>query len=343
MTDSVTPEAPAASTPPPSRTHWSLRVLLWTFVMGLGAVYGVLGYQFFATLFSDSAHGRSGLMTVAFLAMLPLCIGALAVLLIQRQRRVGFWQAIGMSSVPLLLFLFLAGTLLREGFICILMALPLVLVLGFVGAAIGWMASALSKGTSTRMMSVVVLMPFAFGAVEQELPLQDQVQTVTRSIDIQAPAEVVWRHINMPTGIQPGELKDGVAYRIGVPYPIEGRTLEPRVGGMRHLVWQRGVAFDEEITVWEPQRQVAWKYVFGPGSFPQGSLDDHIVIGGRYFNLEDTSYTLTPQTGGTRLTVNVSFRVSTHFNWYAGAWARFLVSDTAETILGFYKHRAEAG
>jgi hypothetical protein len=167
-----------------------------------------------------------------------------------------------------------------------LMALPLVLVLGFVGAAIGWLASALSKGNSTRMMSVVVFVPFAFGAVEQELPLQDQVQAVSHSIDIQAPPEVVWRHINMPTGIQPGELKDGVAYRIGVPYPIEGRTLEPRVGGKRHLVWQRGVAFDEEITVWEPQRRVAWKYVFGPGSFPEGSLDDHIVIGGRYFNLE---------------------------------------------------------
>ena len=84
-------------------------------------------------------------------------------------------------------------------------------------------------------------------------------------------------------------------------------------------------------------------YEFGPGSFPPGSLDDHIMIGGRYFGLEETSYTLEPEAGGTRLTIRVGARVSTHFNWYAGLWADYLVDDTARAILGFYKARSERG
>ena len=126
-----------------------------------------------------------------------------------------------------------------------------------------------------------------------------------------------------------------------MPYPIEARTLEPRVGGKRQLTWQRGVTFEEEITAWETNRHIAWRYRFRPDSFPEGSLDDHIVVGGRYFNLEDTSYTLTPTAEGTRLEIRVTTRVTTNFNWYASWWAAFLVDDTARAILDFYKNRSE--
>lgn len=137
-------------------------------------------------------------------------------------------------------------------------------------------------------------------------------------------------------------MENGIAYKIGVPYPIEARTIEARVGGKRQLLWQRGVSFEEEITDWQENRHIAWKYLFTPESFPKGSLDDHVVIGGQYFDIEDTSYTLTPERNGTRLTVQVGTRVSTNFNWYADLCARYLIGDTAETILNFYKQRAQA-
>jgi len=46
--------------------------------------------------------------------------------------------------------------------------------------------------------------------------------------------------------------------------------------------------------------------------------------------------------GGTHLEISVKFRVSTSFKWYAKPWANFLISDTAEAILHFYKNRAES-
>ena len=65
-------------------------------------------------------------------------------------------------------------------------------------------------------------------------------------------------------------------------------------------------------------------------------------IGGQYFDLGDSTYTLTARDGGTMLTLRMRYRVSTHFNWYAGRVADFLVGDFGDVILRFYARRAEA-
>jgi len=44
-----------------------------------------------------------------------------------------------------------------------------------------------------------------------------------------------------PANIRPGELKDGFAFQIGVPYPVDAEVIQPAVGGIRKSRWQRGV------------------------------------------------------------------------------------------------------
>lgn len=128
---------------------------------------------------------------------------------------------------------------------------------------------------------------------------------------------------------------------IGVPYPIEARTIDGKVGGLRKLRWERGVEFDKVITAWMPNKRIAWNYKFWANSFPPGSLDDHVVIGGRYFDLTTTSYALIPENGGTALSIEGSTSVSTNFNWYAYFWARFFIGDAEKKILQLYKVRSE--
>jgi len=320
-------------------------------VMSFGAAYGIAAYELFGKLYSKPGGmggNSSGLMLVSFLAGIPLAMGVLVALLSRRRKLGGLAGAGALGMLSIFLFVFAAGALLREGMICIVMALPFFLAMVVIGVVAGWIVSLATKGKSPGAFGIVLL-PFAFGAVEQRIAPPDSRQHIVRSVVIQASPETVWEHINFPTGIRPTELETGIAYRIGVPYPVEARTLEPRMGGKRQLTWQRGVSFEEEITAWEPNRHIAWRYRFQPNSFPEGSLDDHIVIGGRYFDLEDTSYTLTPEAAGpdanpgtgTRLEIRVNTRVTTHFNWYAAWWAEFLVADTAEAILGFYKQRSE--
>jgi len=65
-----------------------------------------------------------------------------------------------------------------------------------------------------------------------------------------------------------------------------------------------------------------------------------VRIGGQYFDVSACTYSLTPVAGGTRLAIRMDYRVSTHFNWYAGPIADWLVGDFAEVILDFYARRA---
>ena len=64
-----------------------------------------------------------------------------------------------------------------------------------------------------------------------------------------------------------------------------------------------------------------WTYHFAPDSFPPHALDDHVQIGGHYFDIIDTTYTLRPlDSTSTRLDIQMHYRVSTDFNWYANVW-----------------------
>jgi uncharacterized protein YndB with AHSA1/START domain len=309
-------------------------------VMGLGALYGITAYKLFDKLFALRGPG-SGLMLSSFLAGVPLVIGGLVGFFSERRDVTGPRGASVTSMLSIGLCTFAAGAFLREGVICIVMALPFFLVIAGLGALFGWSISQRAKKRDTKILSIALFLPFIAAPLESQLRSSTQRIVTTREIQIAAASATIWKHINLPTNIDPQELKSGFAYRIGVPYPIEARTVDGRVGGKRELRWERGVAFQEKITDWQPERRIAWTYEFAPDSFPPGSFDDHIMIGGRYFNLVSTSYLLTPDSGGTRLTIEVETTVTTNFNWYAGWWAQYLVGNTAETILKFYKHRAE--
>ncbi|WP_394779138.1 SRPBCC domain-containing protein [Undibacterium sp.] len=320
---------------------WCFRMVGYLVILGLGGAYGVGAYGFFSRVFPSGPGEGSGLMLVSFVVGVPLMLGVLVGYIARRRRGAGYAGAGLLSTLSIAIFFFAAGTLFREGSICIVMAAPLFIVVGIIGAIIGAVASSMGGSRGPKLLSVAILVPAVMGPLESRLPLQYEHQMTIRSIYIAAPAEVIWKHLNYPLNIKPDELQGGFAYHIGVPYPIEARTIEGRVGGMRELRWQRGVSFQEQITDWIPNQYIAWKYQFGADSFPPGSLDDHILIGGRYFKLDDTSYTLTPEGSGTRLSVQVGSSVTTNFNWYAGTWAKFLIGDTAETILRFYKQRSE--
>lgn len=71
-------------------------------------------------------------------------------------------------------------------------------------------------------------------------------------------------------------------------------------------------------------------------------MDDHVRIGGHYFDLVDTSYSLRPDGTYTRLIVTFRYRLSTRFNWYADPILRVLLVDAADAYLALYKRRSEA-
>ncbi|GAB3355227.1 SRPBCC family protein [Lysobacter tyrosinilyticus] len=313
------------------------------YVFALGALYGVLmrlafGLPLFAA--SGRSNAASEAMLWSFVCLVPFLIGTLTVYFSGgRQRTLGY--AFIAPWLPILAFVAGTALLLIEGSICIAMALPLFLGISSFGGVVMWAVLKLYR-PSESAMSLLLVLPLLVGLWEREQPLPDHLQATDASVQIDARPEVIWGLINRAEAIQPAEMRDGLAYRIGVPYPQSANTVETAQGRVRKLRWDKDVRFDEPINAWQENRYIRWTYSFLPGTIPPDALDEHVVIGGKYFDLVDTSYRLTPEGQGTRLDIHVTYRVSTNFNWYANVWGRLLVDDSARTILQFYKHRAEA-
>jgi hypothetical protein len=185
-------------------------------------------------------------------------------------------------------------------------------------------------------------LPLALGILSSQAPTPDAYGIVERSVQVHAPVAAVWRQLHDMRDIRADEVGHALAYRIGVPLPLSGVTRETPEGRVRESRWQKNVHFEELIQEWEEARHVRWTYRFSPDSFPRGALDDHVVIGGHYFDLIDTAYTLVPQGESTQLQIRVRYRISTQFNFYAEWVAQALLGDFSETVLGLYRSRSEA-
>lgn len=332
------------SLPPPPSHHrplsaaWSARNLLW--MLAAGASYGLAMRVIFGLPWMASSHAPSGVMLASFVFGVPLVVGALSVAMLPPERRTPL-AGLFVPVVPMLLFVAGTAVLLLEGSICIVMALPIFLGVAMLGGLLTALVCHVVK-PKPGTLGAVLLLPLLAGGVERTLAPQDHYARSQASVHIAAPPQAIWRLINDARDIRPEEMQQGLAWRIGVPLPLEAVTVPQADGRVRKLRWDRGVHFDEPILDWEENRYIRWRYVFAPDSVPAGALDDHVAVGGRHFDLIDTSYRLRPEAGGTRLEIVVNYRVSTHFNAYATAWAGWLMDDAARTILAFYQRRAES-
>ena len=302
---------------------------------------GVAAGMVLRFLFSGVAGGKWSAMAGAFIYLSPLVVGALTVYVAEtRERRTwGYYLWAPFASNCL----YVLGTLLImvEGLICAIVIIPM---FAFLGALGGLLMGVVCRMTNWPRQTFygLALMPLVFGALGDYLPDPTVLSDVQRSTMVHAAPEQVWAHLNHTTNIKPEEFGATWAARIGVPMPLSGITQSTPNGRVRVTHWDKAVQFDEPITDWQPGRYVRWTYRFTPASFPPHALDDHVLIGGHYFDLHDTSFTLTPVAQGTRLDVAVHYRVTTQFNFYADRVAQLLIGDMLDADLQFYKNRSEA-
>ena len=303
-----------------------------------GAVFGVL----LRLLFSGQAGSRWSAMTESFIFVVPLVVGMLTVYLAERQRRHswGYYVVAPCAATAL----FVAGTMLIliEGLVCAIVIIPMFSVLGAVGGLVMGAVCRLTNWPRPLLYCAGAL-PMVLASLGPLLPAPAEIGSIERSVVIRAPAAAVWRQLNDIDNIQPDEMARAWAMRIGVPLPMSGKTRQTAQGLVRESRWGKMVHFDEVIQEWLPERHMRWTYRFAPDSFPRRALDDHVVIGGHYFDLIDTSYTLTPEGEGgvTRLTTRVQYRISTQFNFDADWAAQLLLGNLCDVGLHLYKDRSE--
>lgn len=307
----------------------------WPFIAGICAG-GVL-----RVMFSGGAGSTNATMMGSFILLAPAVVGAVTVyvaeLTSRRNWNYYFWAPF-IANV-----MFITGALLinYEGLICAIVIIPLMAMEGAIGGLIMGIICRQTNWPKQALYSIAVL-PLMLAPFESTIPFQHKVSKIERTMLIHATPSEVWAQLHNTRDIIPEEVDHAWAYRIGVPVPIAGVTQKTTEGLVRKITMGKGVHFDQVSTEWQQDRYVKWTYRFFKDSFPPNAFDDHVVIGGHYFDLKDTSYTLVPRADGTELSIQMHYRVSTRFNWYADLVAQVLLGNFGEVILDFYRHRSES-
>lgn len=281
-------------------------------------------------------------MMAAFIYFSPVLVGAITVYVAERSERRTWAYYFYASFSANCLYVLGTIVIMYEGLICALVIVPLFALLGGLG---GLLMGAVCRATNwpKQTLYCVGILPLILGIAETEVPFPERTGVVEDRLLIDATPDIIWKQILNAPDIRPDEIQRAWMFRIGVPTTASGVMLERAGERVRRVTMGKGIYFDEVVTDWHEQNYVRWTYRFYADSFPPTALDDHVKLGGHYFDIPDTSYTLTPIGRQTELKLQMHYRVSTRFNWYAEPVARFLLSNLESVNLEFYRRRSEHG
>jgi hypothetical protein len=215
------------------------------------------------------------------------------------------------------------------------MIVPMFMIFGAIGGLLMGAVCRLTTWAKHALFGLAVL-PVILGS-QPTLQPPDHFETVQRTMRIAAPARAIWESINDTRSVDHQLIVGTWVYAIGVPKPMSGISQATATGRVRVVTLQKDAHFEQEFLEWQPYRHARWRYHFTPDSFPPGTLDEHVRIGGHYFDLLDGELQLRPQGASTEVTLRVRYRVSTEFNWYAAPLARLLMGNLEDSILDYYR------
>jgi Polyketide cyclase / dehydrase and lipid transport len=290
--------------------------------------------------FYRAPGGAFTAMSVGLLFASPLAVGAVTVYVAERhsRRSWGYYASAGAFANTF----YVAGAVivLIEGIVCAVIVLPLFMGIGcLAGLAMGAACRLMRKPSGPALC--VALLPFAVGVLESPTELPTSIETIERSVAVAASPQELWRSIVDVPEVDSHEVPGTWLYRMGLPPPLAGVPRETADGPTRRVTMGQGVYFDEIVEEAREPEYLHWRFRFYDDSFPAGALDEHVAIGGHYFDFIDATYRMDAAGAGTRVTVTLRYRLTTPFNWYAAPFAEWLLGDLLESNLGYYRARAE--
>ena len=308
--------------------------------LGLGLAYALFARFFFVS----GIMPANGLLSWSFLLGIPAGLGAITAHFTpgndQSVRRL-----VWIPFAVVMTFLVAALLFHLEGLICVIIIFPLFLVLATMGAVLySNIADPISnKKDKTLAVAAFALLPFIAAPLESRLNNPDNFRRVENTVVINAPPAVVWQHIIRVAPIQARDLGPSLIDDIGFPRPVEATLTHEGVGGVRHATFERGVEFIETVDDWQPLKRLSFSIVPNTATIPPTTFDEHVIVGGRFFDVLRGTYELQPAgPGRTRLVLYSEQRLSTHLNWYAGLWTGYVMSEIQGRILAVLQRRCEA-
>ncbi|MGH7629524.1 MAG: SRPBCC family protein [Gemmatimonadales bacterium] len=267
----------------------------------------------------------------------PFAVGALTAFLFNRRYPASGRETVEVTAMTFAVLagaIFLLGT---EGAVCLLMALPLVLVVGLMGGVLG--RTVALRGQRSVVPAAFALLSLPTSAA-LEPPSGRVLHEVRSSVDVNASPDRVWRHvIAFDTIPEPRDL----VFRLGVAYPRYATLEGSGVGAVRYCGFSTG-EFVEPITAWNPGRRLAFDVERAPAPLRELSLHGGVApphLAG-YLRSRRGEFRLVPLPGGrTRLEGSTWYELSMAPEGYWQLFADYLIGRIHGRVLQHIAREAE--
>lgn len=253
-------------------------------------------------------------------------------------------QCLGVSCLSVAITSGVLLALALEGILCIAMAAPIALVLAMLG---GFAAYWIQIERWSRRLNAThvhglgwLLLPFLMAA-ESTLPKNAPLIAATTVCEINAPVDVVWRHVVTFSELPPPTES---IFRAGIAYPVRARLVGHGVGAVRYCEFSTG-PFVEPITAWEENRRLAFDVVKQPHPMEEWSPYQHIQpahLEG-FFVSRRGEFRLTPLPANrTRLEGTTWYQQDIWPNRYWQLWSDHLVHAIHRRVLEHIRVESES-
>jgi len=288
----------------------------------------------FAALFGAAlyltAHGTYGW---TLFVMLPVVAGGLGTWSMQPQtmpKAALVGTVIGVTGCALFL---LAG---KEGFVCVLMALPIVVPLTILGSALAYWGGGLASAKKPAAMCLLLPVSLLF-----DVNAKPPVYSVTTSIVVNAPPERVWKSVVAFPEIT---AQPDWVLSTGLAYPVRTRIEGSGVGAPRKCDLSTGTV-EERVVVWQENRLLRFVVTSTPPAMREMGLYGPIYpkhVRG-YYESAEGQFALTALPGGRTLVVGTSWY--RHGLWpaeYWRLWSDMVVHHIHRRVLEHIREIAES-
>lgn len=302
-------------------------------IVGLvtGLIYGL------ALRFLGGHKSLLTLMSISFMTIGPLVIGYVTISTMN-DTNIGIRPTILWSSLALFLGCLATFLLHMEGLICIGMYLPM----GLIVSAFGGLLARANRNRDRKLNLAILVLPFATHIFESNMTFESRQHQVHNSISIQGSPSKVWDEIKSVKTISRQELPNSWVHYLGFPRPLDAEIDVEQAGGVRTARFERGLVFVETVDQWKPNEVLSFRIDVDPKDIPPTALDEHVTIGGPFFDVLHGTYRIeTNSDGSVTLKLESNFRLSTHFNFYASFWTDLIMHQIQSDILSVIKQRVE--
>lgn len=290
----------------------------------------------------DAFKDMFGVMTIAFIFFVPFIIGLITVYQGDENQRKNWNYIIGMPVLNSLICFLIALAFGWEGLICFIMALPIYCFIALMGGVFMWIYFKYTNQNQVHSFAIILVLfsPIYVSLIENKFELPTEIRKVETSIIINSKPEIVWKHIiKIPKIV---ETQEGFFYKMGFPKPVEATLSREGIGGVREAKFEKGLEFIETINIWDENQKIGFEIKADPNNTPLTTLDEHVVVGGKYFDALYGEYEIVKiSENQINLLLHSKYRLSTRFNFYASLWGDFLMRDIQSNILKVIKSRVE--